>query len=688
MTPSDHAADRSGLQARLLDAMLRPPPVFDAEDLFNLERFALASGIRPEGVGGVGFDLTTRPYLTPLYHERRDTPYPRLVVMKAAQMGLTVRLLYRAAWFTADARRRVNTALMFPTKDDVQDLHASRYRPMMQSSAKMMQLITDLDRVGLVRVGASTMRFRGMRSGIGVDSFPADVMLFDEVRLMATATIERALVRVSDSLLQDAQGRRGVIELNSTAGFPNQDIDRWFQRSTMNYWRTPCPNSACRHHSEGIVMPLHWPDIVSQRDGDLHYQCPHCSSPIPDDVLMKRGWYAPENPGAEWEGYQFSQVLKGNRFLPEIWGAFSRGDNMAEFYNSRLGVPWTDPQAVPATQERVEACIDGTNTYHWPDPATLQGEWVSIGIDQRAPEKHVVIVKPGPGGLYDLAHLEVVELSGMEAVSALAALCRRWYAKIVVIDGEPSYDLAVALARRLGHKVVWLADYVDRPNAIEFSDERDKATTSKASGEVKYEFRALMDRYKALDWALTRFMLKRIRLPADFKRLQQTRTIGGVPQPMSLADEFMTHLSNIARATVPLYTRLPTGEQAYMGESRRVYRHLAVDPHFAHAWLNALAGLEYMRGQTDMHLWGSSDPTRLPETAKTQLNDLLPVGVRPIDAERVSVVAAERTCGNCKFYRPQEGDKGLCGHPSAANWRLWVTTASPHCPHYRRGGNA
>lgn len=657
--------------------LLRPPPEFSQEELRTLLAFARASGMKPEGPGGPPFSLEGRPYLVPLYAEERRRPFRRLVIMKAAQMGLTVKLLYRAAWWVADGRHRVNVALMFPTLEAVLDLQKSRFRPMFRSSARMMRMVGDVDAASLVRVGVSTLRFRGMRSGIGVDSFPADVLLFDEVRLMDLATVERAFVRVSESRLMDPErGVRGIIELNSTAGFPDMDIDRWFQRSTMNYWRTPCPNPACKNHTRGIVMPLRWPEVVGQEGQRLYYRCPDCGWEIPDEVLTKEGWYAPENPGAEWEGYQFSQILKGTRYLPELWAAWVRGDNLAEFYNSRLGLPYRDPDAVVASREVVEACIDPN--YRYPRPEEIAGEWISMGVDQRGPEKHVVIYKLGPGNTFDLVHLEVVEKSGREAVDALDAIARRWRVKVLVIDAEPSYDLAVDLARRFPPKVVYLADYVEGPHAVRFTDERGKKDLKRASGEVKWEHRVLLDRYKAIDWALKQFTYRRIRLPGDFYALEQPRTIGGLVQRWNVAKEYVRHLENIARATIPVMTTLPTGEKVFSGEVRQIWRHLALDPHFAHAHTYALAGLARRVG-VELSLSGAaSPPPPSPEEAA------LPPELRPSAVAQEQRAALQRTCGGCFYYRDLGGGKGFCGHPMNAARALKVDAGDPGCPVWRR----
>lgn len=683
-------AELPGEYKRVLERdFFSPPPVFTPDELETLRGFVTASGMRPEGGGGHKFDLSGRKYLEALYAERRDDPFRRLVIMKAAQMGLTVKLLYRAAWLTSDTHHRLNTALMFPTQEAVIDLQKSRYRPMLHGSNRMMDLTRgQVDAASLIRVGVSTMRFRGMRSGIAVDSFPADALLFDEVRLMDLATVERTFVRVSESGITDPDtGARGLIELNSTAGFPNMDIDRWFQRSTMRYWRTPCPNPGCKNHRWGIIMPMRWPDIVGHdKDGGLYYHCPDCHARMSDEHILTQGFYLAEQPDADWEGYHFSQILKGNTFLPDLWSAYTRGDNLSEFYNSRLGLPFQDPDAVPATRDAIDACIDQSGRLRWPEPDEVAGDWVVAGVDQRAPEKHVIIARVGAGGTWEPIYATVLEASGQEAIERTAALLKRWHVKLAVLDGEPSYDYAVGVARLMPSGVVWLADYADgRAQPIEFVDERSKKGIRKVSGEAKYERRVLLDRYYAIDLAMTAFQRQRVRLPSDFYALTQTRTIGGVPQKHEVARELVLHWENIARATVPQMVTLPTGERVMTEKVRRIYRNLALDPHFAHAWTYTVAGLLRHGGRDG--LWATpegADPQPRDATLQGQLGDLAPAKLEQQAQRDAESRARARVCGNCRFFRSLHGDEGLCAAPANATMRLKVSVDTPECRHFRR----
>ena len=67
---------------------------------------------------------------------------------------------------------------------------------------------------------------------------------------------------------------------------------------------------------------------------------------------------------------------------------------------------------------------------------------------------------------------------------------------------------------------------------------------------------------------------------------------GGKPVPTPLAAELREHLENIARTSVEIIdTDRNTKEPIRTGRYRYLFKHLAVEPHFAHAYAYAIAGL-------------------------------------------------------------------------------------------------
>lgn len=677
--------------------MLPPDPVFTDEELSNFGGWVKATGMKPEGARD--FDLSKYPYQRDLYNEDRAAFRSRVVIMKAAQTGLTVKLLNRSMWLTADVRRQINVGLGFPTQDAVEKLAASRFKPQLYTSARMIELMRGVgdsrlkkDSVGLVRLGISNMRFLGLRSGVSADSNPLDAELVDEVRLVPAVTVERFKLRVTESTLIDRtngprNGARGIIELNSTAGFPNQDIHRYFLDSTQGWWATPCPDHKCRRSRTGVILAREFASnpgkVIGRRDDGRYYlKCPTCGAHITDD-MQQRGFYIHENPEAMWLGYHFSQLVKGedhlNTFIMPSWNL---GINMPEFYNSVLGLPYMDTDAIPATKEIIERCCD--DTLAWVrEPPGRDGKWRAMGIDQRAPEKHIVIKSLDQNGVEVLEHVQILEASGLDAAAKrIVKLAKDWGVSIVVIDGEPSYDLAVEVGRLAPKGLVWLSDYADnQDDIVQWDDKRRDQRIRKSTGEVKYEYRVVVDRYKGIDWSLGMFARGKIRLPrrSEFYELRQERTIGGVLGFASVSEEFVTHLSDMARYKVQKEVSIGKGEKiAIPGEYVLRWRWMTVeDPHFVHANLSASVGLARRKlagGVDSFHLPEPSNPGPLEAGIPEQLR---PSTIQPMLAERT-----RNTCGRCRFYNPQSDKEGHCKHPLLSHRQVTVGAADVGCEEF------
>lgn len=663
--------------------------VFSPAEREHFQRWCEVSGILPEGPGGVGFTLQGREYARELYDETWTAPRQRTVRRKAAQLGLTVLMLYRGAWLTSSAQHRRNVGFMFPTRDEVHDLHKTRFRPMMRSSARMMRLIErgEVDAVESVRIANSNMRFRGMRTGTAVDSFPADALLFDEVRLMSVAMIERAFLRISESNLVGPNGQRGIIDLNSTAGFPGNDIDYYFQRSDQRFWHVRCPRAGCKNHS-GFIMEFAWPECVDPVR--MRYICPRCGAEIENP--QRDGHYHGIGPAdAYWRGWSFSKILKGPEYLPEMWRAYQgmvvEGQNPSEFFNSYLALPHRDPNAVLVTGEVFDRSMEIEPTYRWPAEGPHREGWfTSMGIDQRGVEKHVTLLRLGPGGRVYGTHLEVVERSGQDAVRYCAGLARAWHVDVVVCDAMPSYDFAADLGRALPTGTVWLAEYSeDRDQPLEWNDQGKKAQIRKSTGEAKYRHLVTIDRYKHLLAAFNLFRNNRLVMPRDAMSLTQELSRKGTRAPVALAYEMREHLENIARVAIERTATDPeTKERIHTGKYRYTFRHLAVEPHWAHSYGYAVAGVMRRMGTTTVTA-GERRPD-VADTDRSQQVAQLPAELRP---RRLSK-RYKRACASCKWFRANpDGGLGWCDNARVAlglNAHPPIRTSSgaTNCRHHEK----
>jgi hypothetical protein len=653
-----------------------PKPVFTPPELSHFGGWVVASGMRPEG--GRQFSLANYPYQRELYNEQRTAFRQRVVIMKAAQTGLTVKLMNRGLWLASDALTQINVGLYFPNEKAVLKLSAGRLRPQMNSSARVQMLLrANVNNVALMRVGRSNFGLFGVLSGVSQDSTPIDAELVDEVRLMATQTLERLMVRVSESTIRDpVTGTRGIIEFNSTAGFPEQDIHKFFLESTQGWWSVPCPDTACSRHTGGIVLPREFAESVGrvvgqEKSGWYYLKCPKCGARIHDDA-QQRGWYEHENPGAQWTGYQFSQLGKGEGFLnSEIMPAWDRKLNIPEFFNSRLGLPYMDADAVPASKSVIEQNMQDTHHW-WPEPLGRDAEWRSLGIDQRAGEKHCVVKTLTQNGLHRLDHLHVIEANGEDAVREAVQLAHAWGVKIVICDGEPSYDFFISLARALPVGMVWQQDYVDgQAQTVQWEDKRRDKKIKKSSGELKYEQRVLIDRFKGLDWSLNLMKYGRNLLPArsEFYDLVVPRIINGVRTGYSMAEEYVTHLGNLAKVKLQKTVTLPTGEKvALIGEYTQIWRNINLDPHFAHANLYADVGLARKHQEEPLSMQLDT-PTPVPADRNG-----IPTHLRPENVAKMDTPRLNNTCGGCKRFQ-----QGYCRHPENAGRNVSVGETDPGC---------
>lgn len=682
----------------LQDSVTPPKPVFTAEELATLGAFVKAAALKPEGARV--FDLSDFRHMIPIYNESRADPMWRMTIMKAAQMTLTIWLLNRAFWWTADASQMVNTALLFPSKDSVTDLSATRFKPMLESSSRLQELVAKggVDNVGIKRLGISNMYFRGMRSGIGLDSFPADVLLYDEVRLMSVAAVARARVRVSESTLRNpVTGERGIIAYNSTAGMPGADIHKLFMRSTQGYFATRCPDVKCARHKDGVVLPLEFVDnpanIIGQdpHTGWYYLRCPKCGARIADP---QEGFYRHALKLADAEegwGFQFSQFLKGEGYLNGVimpdWNA---QDNVPEFINSRVGLPYENPDAVPASEKVVRSNIDPTGLFRWEfndiglvAPLGYDGLWRAMGVDQRAGEKHVVIKTLLPDGRHRLDYTEIVEKSGADAVSRLEYLAIAWGCKIMLMDGEPAYDLFVSVARRLAGRVeVWLQDYVGGvEDVVRWQDKRNDKQLRRSSGELKWEQVANMNRYRAIDWSLNLWVTRRNLLPTNFDEVKLPRTLRGVETFRPIAEEFIKHMGNIARVkNWNTMTDQSTGQRFNKpGDYTMEWRPIDFDPHFVHANMYADVGLKKMWGINSVFVAGGSDKSPKPNRHEQNM----PPSIAPSVVKKQLERALAKTCGICVHF---DAAGGRCAHPAHGTLSVRTTATSPACkyPGFKR----
>src|SRR5699024_1283916 len=94
-------------------------------------------------------------------------------------------------------------------------------------------------------------------------------------------------------------------------------IHRYFERSSRGYFASKCPNVKCPRHRSGVILPLEFAEnpyrVIGQgANGRYYLKCPRCAARISDP---QEGFYDHKPGGAEYVGFQISQLLKGEDYL-------------------------------------------------------------------------------------------------------------------------------------------------------------------------------------------------------------------------------------------------------------------------------------------------------------------------------------------------------------------------------------
>jgi len=451
----------------------------------------------------------------------------------------------------------------------------------------------------------------------------------------------------------EVDGTPWFVLAESGALVHNSDIHHYFQRSDQRTW-----HARCRCH-DGVVLTDHWPDCVGESKGEYFWRCPVCDKRLLD---LQDGQYRKRTPEHSVIGFHIPQLISPVMTPRRIWDKWLHATDRQEFYNSTLGLPYVDPESILVPLDVALACVD--HELHW----LTDGTHCVMGVDQRGGENHVVIGYPGDGKL-KLAHLEIVQ--GESPFDRLYELMVRYDVDCCVIDALPSYNEAVRFAKQFKRRV-FLAYYTENVHMLRWSD-RDEQLKAlyRAKPESKFEHHVMLDRYKAIEFALMQWVLRQVACPTPEGLVQKVRAKGMERQshiclgnPETGEQGLFFHLRSVARRKLPVMRRDTEAKKTVdTGEFTMVWEEIGVDPHFLHAFLYCL--MANQRRQVTAELWvpqhGSTVPTvkelkeKKPDLSLTQAGDAAQIQAKILTLPKTNALAG--TCGKCQHF---DADKSTC----------------------------
>lgn len=575
---------------------------------------------------GQPFTLDTDyKHLRPVYEDEHRFQ----TLMAGAQTGKSGRLLAHMARTAFGPAYGRMIGYYFPDKHLPIIFSRSRFKPFIRSNPSLARTLgaqmsggaDGTDAVLSMNLGETMLFFMTIGGKTATEGLPLKAVYFDEVRRMALGDIERAQERYS------AQTDPINIKV-STARYPESDIHKFFLEGDQRYFHTGC------NCPEGVVLSTTFPNCIadlrnatpalvkkiqhayatagipylglSDEDRKQYpaaaFICPTCGEILVDP---REGFWIEHAPNNWPHSWQMPQMLSPTFSAGRVLDKFEKNEDMQEFQNSVLGLPYVDRDKMPVQGEHIDACVDTSLTWG------LHLTWeqrrrrlvnCAAGVDVQAGYGILVVKQNGSNGKQRVVHLEVLRTppgdEGKTWWDVLAKRMHDYQIRLVVIDEAPEFTASLAFAKAFRGRV-FLANFSLGDNAPRFVqwDDESLDTDTKQKGQTAHRHRVSLQRTKSLHWSLMRWKNRQNEIP-NLGSLVQTLPLQGDKPVFSshlrLGTEGVASVGLILKDHLTRFVFRDIVEEApkakiklARGEKRWVAEFLGSSPDFAFADLYA-----------------------------------------------------------------------------------------------------
>lgn len=549
-------------------------------------------------VDGKPLTLDNRPAMAWLYDQiptTREEAFRRtLVLMKCTQVGFTVMEIL-ATIYLGLKFQPCTVGMFLPDVGLAEGKSTERFMPIVRGIPEAHQLMT-MDaqdgsgrktgegNVRRRRIGEALFLFGWTSGKASTESFPMDVLAFDEVQEMSLAQMEKTRERLSASDIR-------YNLMGSTANWPDSDIHFWYKRGTRHRFHTECPTCRARRPLDDYFPAcIEWDpdqlDPLTQRPGTYRYVC-EAGHWIDDPQC---GEWIPDNPDAWIVSAHFPQMLSPTISAGEIMDKFLNATDTKNFYNRVLGKPWLDPSQVPVTLDHMARCVEEGKKAGLVWKTRARGAF--MGIDQMGQHNVVVIKERLPDGRQAVIHLE--EIYSEDPFARCDELMDDYGVAACVVEINPNFNDAHRFANRHPGRVFLcngfgeLADDMIKWGDAPKLDVSERRTDEEA--RTRYTVKA--DQFKCMQTSFARFTAE---VPTclfpDPKDLEQEVVEKGRKQRALIAPRAFEHFTNTALVVEKV--RDAAGNEATTNKYKRAVRKIKIDPHFSYA--NQLCDVAWAR---------------------------------------------------------------------------------------------
>ncbi len=566
------------------------------------------------------------PWLDPVYRITRTEVMNNkfkigLVVYKPSQIGATTAALLFLIWLCL-GEFGLKIGFFFPQKTKLEIMVGTRFNPILKHPKFAPYLKPGrVDNLGVKEIGNSLLMFF-YTDGVGaVDTFPLNVGWWDEVRNMPGSAVELADHRLR---AQPVQARF----YSSTAGAPNDTMEKLYEGSTKMEWHTQCANCSCSTdgHPGKVMANMEVEQIIREVGGITEFYCGDTGLVLEPT----KGHFVAHAPDAPMVGIHFPAFVNPLTDATMTLKHFREDGDRKEFWNNYFA---------KATISSAGAFVNYDHLRRMKELGASYGErqelleWSSspiaeptyFGVDCRTQELHLVV-----GTATRITWLEVFQ--GANNWQMLEKRIEELAPNAGIIDYIPLTDLTLAFVKR--NPVASVSMF--RPGAM--ARWRDAQTDSSISGDAREAKMALFDQVKSFVYGYGQIKKDAIAFPPGplyQAGYRAAREKGKMYSQFDVAGEFLDHLLNVELVHRPKEERLPGGRGTIQiaGQFDESIGKGRYDPHFAFAFI-------YMIMATHLHGGGGS-------VLSMRRGQFVAPSMSPY-ASRAQ--KKQRVCGECKWF--------------------------------------
>lgn len=306
---------------------------------------------------GVPIDFKDHMFLFDIY---RDFS-PKLVVMKAAQVGATTMEVIKTMWGVKN--KGLDAIYTLPTYEDVNTMVGSKVNRIIAQNPVLQLWTYDRDTIDQKQIGDHYIHFRGTWTQKAAIMVSSDWNLYDEIDASKPDVVEQYATRLQHSKYK-------YEHYFSHPSAQGTGIDKYWEKSDQKHWFIKCDGCLQEQY-------LSYPESINE---ELQaFVCKVCGERISDDARRRGRWVA-KYKNREYSGYWVPLLICPWVSAKEIL-SYHKDKSEEYFYNKVLGQPFvgggnkltrtaftqnlTDENLYPDASERVVMGLDtGTHLYY------------------------------------------------------------------------------------------------------------------------------------------------------------------------------------------------------------------------------------------------------------------------------------------------------------------------------------